>query len=219
MVAVIVARHGSPLLQCSHAQRAKQSEPEFVGAAPADRSCSATQSGSGDQSNGLLANRHRGCWNSGRPIPSSSRLSMITSRHDNTKWWRPRFSVRSLVIVITLVCCYAACWGPTKSRGIEEVRQFVFLVSTVSADANDHTEEIERFEARFEPHGRVLRSRFIMDPPDPDVVERLHESFNASATVPLVLGITSQRTRCYYFWFFGYVAKLPYEREISVSPL
>ena len=35
--------------------------------------------------------------------------------------WRPRFSVRTLVILLTLVCCYAACWGPTKRHGVDDV--------------------------------------------------------------------------------------------------
>ena len=40
---------------------------------------------------------------------------------------------------------------------------------------------------------------------------------NASATIPFVVGIDEYEatpSRRYYFWFFGYVAKLPYEREI-----
>jgi hypothetical protein len=98
----------------------------------------------------------------------------ITSQHDKPKRWRPRFSVRTLVIVVTLVCCYAACWGPTKTRGLEDVREYVLQ--------------------------RSSRSHF-------------GEAFYTSAKVPLVVGITSTRTR-YYFWFFGYVAKLPYEREL-----
>jgi hypothetical protein len=53
-----------------------------------------------------------------------------------------------------------------------------------------------------------------MDPLHPSLAERLYASFDTSATVPLVLGVTSHRSRSYYFWFFGFVAKLPFEREI-----
>ena len=54
----------------------------------------------------------------------------MTSRHDNTKRWRPRFSVRTLVVVVTLVYCYAACWGPTNRRGVADVTTAPFpLVS------------------------------------------------------------------------------------------
>jgi len=44
----------------------------------------------------------------------------MTSQHDKAKRWRRRFSVRTLVVLVTLVCCYAACWGPTKTRGVDE---------------------------------------------------------------------------------------------------
>lgn len=39
----------------------------------------------------------------------------------NRKRFRPRFSIRTLIIVVTLICCYAACWGPTKTRGVRDV--------------------------------------------------------------------------------------------------
>ena len=45
----------------------------------------------------------------------------MTSQHDKSKRWRLRFSVRTMVIVVTLVCCYAACWGPTERRGVGDV--------------------------------------------------------------------------------------------------
>ena len=47
---------------------------------------------------------------------------------------------------------------------------------------------------------------------------------DASPTMPLVVGVDelvmtqsdwAALQRRYYFWFFGYVAKLPYEREIE----
>ena len=90
------------------------------------------------------------------------------------KRWGPRFSVRTLVIVVTLVCCYAACWGPTKTRGVEDVALFV---------------------------GSAERSYV--------------QVWTTFAAAPLVVradhfvGISH-----YYFWFFGYVAKLPYERDV-----
>jgi hypothetical protein len=30
------------------------------------------------------------------------------------KLWRPRFTIRTLAIVVTLVCAYLACWMPTR---------------------------------------------------------------------------------------------------------
>jgi hypothetical protein len=85
-----------------------------------------------------------------------------------------------LAILVTLVCCYAACWGPTKTRGIADV----------------HLHIVERTSE------------------DPVLLW---------ATAPLIVGVGETKLdfprpisirRCYYLWFFGNVAKLPYEHEI-----
>jgi hypothetical protein len=87
----------------------------------------------------------------------------MTTQHDRAKWLRPRFSVRTLVIVVTMLCCYAACWGPTKTTGVEDVDSVTGLA--------------------------------IMP----------------SAKMPFVVAVDSWGgTRHYYFWCFGYVAKLPW---------
>ena len=119
----------------------------------------------------------------------------MTTQHDKPKRWRPRFSVRTLAIAVTLVCCYAACWGPTKRRGV--------------VDVYSHT------------NANGVASGYR----------------DASAAAPLVVGINDLPVvlssgvtpytgtgalsltvkRHYYFWFFGYVAKLPYEREVEVE--
>ena len=36
-----------------------------------------------------------------------------------------------------------------------------------------------------------------------------------NASMPLVVGVNRENIRGYYFWFFGYVAKLPFEREVG----
>ena len=109
----------------------------------------------------------------------------MPSERDKTKRWRPRFSVRTLVIVVTLVCCYAACWGPTKRHGVAAL-----------AHEYELTDDI----------------RFHSGPVG---------IFHTSAAAPLIVRQDEDffidcLTRRYYFWFFGYVAKLPYEREIKV---
>ena len=42
----------------------------------------------------------------------------MTTQHDKAKRWRPRFSVRTLVVVVTLVCAYFGLWEATKTWGI-----------------------------------------------------------------------------------------------------
>ena len=104
----------------------------------------------------------------------------MTTNPTTPKRWRPKFSLRTLVILATVVCCYAACWGPTKTRGVDDV------------------------VAQFWRH-----------PPSIDI---------AKASAPLVVSVDAvividrsryYTERHYYFWFFGYVAKLPFERQIA----
>ena len=88
------------------------------------------------------------------------------------------------MILVTLVCCYAACWGPTKMWGVDDTVHYTVWDRNV--------ESLDEWS-------------FIL---------QIHD---AKATMPLVVGVTpiaSQPRRRYYFWFFGYVVKLPYEREV-----
>ena len=134
----------------------------------------------------------------------------MTTQHDKPKRWRPRFSVRTLAIVVTLVCCYAACWGPTKRRGIEDALQYEYGTPATASG----------FEAAIEADDD--------DAWDPALLRRLSgvAGFDPSPAAPLIVRIdelsyanvrTKTLRRTYYFWFFGYVAKLPWEREIPAD--
>jgi hypothetical protein len=102
----------------------------------------------------------------------------MTSQYDKGKRWRPRFSVRTLAIIVTLVCCYVACWGPTTRNG---------------------------------PRDIIVRQQLARD----NIIIA-----SARPVAPLLVGAirydleVDAGAKCYYFWFFGYVAKLPYEREL-----
>jgi len=91
------------------------------------------------------------------------------------------------VILITMVCCYAACWGPTKTQGVDDV------------------------EAMQEFHSRPLLYGLSS--------EEMEDIFRDDCTcLPLIVRMHKNGDPFggydYYFWFFGYVAKLPYEREL-----
>lgn len=115
----------------------------------------------------------------------------MTSQHDKPKRWRPRFSVRTLVVVVTLVCCYAACWGPTKKRGVKDVANHIFL-------RNPHT---------------------TMQTEEVNIWLRERCENGTTAISPLVIQYVPVMgsVRYYYFWFFGYVAQLPFEREMGMG--
>jgi hypothetical protein len=103
----------------------------------------------------------------------------MTSQHDKPKRWRPRFSVRTLVIVVTLVCVYAACWGPTKTKGVSDVH--LFLVAHGISNA--------RVPCPVLP---------LLIKVDPDFKEG--EIFGLGSLI---------NQRIYFVWCFGYVSALP----------
>ena len=87
------------------------------------------------------------------------------------------------MIVVTLVCCYVACWGPTKTKGVNDVNR--------------------------DMHTRVSDYPNLHDGTSSSI------PWNFSPLVPLVVGVNYKSKRAYFFWFFGFVAKLPYEREVG----
>ena len=113
----------------------------------------------------------------------------MTTQHDKPKRWRPRFSVRTLAIVVTLLCCYAAWWGPTKTRGVIDVEMDAeesLLIAAKATSVAPLVLIVEGYQLKLWGRTRVM---------------------------------DSPRRRRYYFWFFGYVAKLPYERNVEVIPI
>lgn len=102
--------------------------------------------------------------------------------------WLPAFSIRTLLIVTTLLCGYAACWWPTKKTGVLDVDLLVRPSSRA-----------ERTATAVAP--LIISARCVRE----------------SKTLPPPANFTAFRG--YYFWFFGYVAKLPYEREFPPTSL
>ena len=114
-------------------------------------------------------------------------VAFMDSEQHTPKQWRPRYSIRMLVVLVTLVCGYTACWGPTRNRGPEDVK---------NCDGDTPI---------------VLRRIVQADPAAPLIVTtrefHLPKRSGSDTRLPRLY-------RSYYFWFFGYVARLPYKREI-----
>ncbi len=92
------------------------------------------------------------------------------------------------MILVTLACVYFGLWEATRRKGVEDVN--------------------ECFEWRHEYSGSDGISYPVFFPGG---------WWNVSATAPLIVSIDVHpypTRRHYYFWFFGYVAKLPYERDV-----
>lgn len=93
-----------------------------------------------------------------------------------------RFSIRTLAIVVTLACCYLACWGPTQRWGRRDVMLHAFRDTGLG---------LGRDEASIA------------------FIEQFYDTPEVSVPLPLVVSILNGRQ--YYFWFFGYVVELPFE--------
>ena len=119
----------------------------------------------------------------------------MPDEQDNTKRWRPRFSVRTLVVLVMLVCCYAACWGPTKRQGFKDVVNHVR--SSIDLD--------KKFKAAGMSSSNLPLVVWISE---------------AESDGPEVLKVNDVRGyhRC-YLWLFGYVVKLPFENDINPRDL
>ncbi len=114
------------------------------------------------------------------------------------------------MILVTLVCCYAACWGPTKKYGPEAVRDYCNLPSVGSVPVRPPEAIAPLLLSSLELGPFQISPFKLFNGPRPvrNVI------LDPSATMPFVVRI-ERGTRRYYFWFFGYVAKLPYERDIK----
>ena len=75
---------------------------------------------------------------------------------------RPRFSVRTLVVLVTLVCLYFGCWEATKSKGVEDIETVVFSTIDHGVFRLDHDVPVPflvRTRARSHPtDGKLIHS-------------------------------------------------------------
>jgi len=93
---------------------------------------------------------------------------------------RPKFSLWTLAVFVTMVCCYAAGWQATESLAHVDVR-----------DAH------LRWMDSCLPLGDSAKQQMLT---------------KSSAVMPFILQTKYDSPTCsYYFWFFGYVARLPDE--------
>ena len=104
--------------------------------------------------------------------------------------WRPRFTVRALLIVLTLACAFLACWEPTKVKGLRDVRS--------------HLAKTRYYGWYFVANETAICPMIIQT----DEPGKLFDGF---------LLRTEPHTRRYYVWFFGYITKLPLEWELPPS--
>lgn len=121
--------------------------------------------------------------------PTNYHLGMVDQAI--RKRWLPAFSVRTLLIVTTLLCAYGACWGPTKTRGVADVQR-------KTGGVGPH------------PFAPLIVST--------DYLQVVELAPGEPLLYPGYGPVKYLRCRQYYFWFFGLMVKLPYERSAPASP-
>lgn len=117
---------------------------------------------------------------------------VMTSERNKAKRWRPRWSVRTLLVATAMFSAYLACWGPTKKRAYQCV--------------NTRGE----IDTSVEPWV-VVESNPL------GTAQIVH---NTASPLPLIISqdeVTDDwsESRRYYLWLFGPAFKLPFQRCAS----
>ena len=128
----------------------------------------------------------------------------MPSSPDKPKRWRPRWSVRTLAVVVTLVCAYFGSWPWLESQALRDVD------GAATRACNTY---FERNETTFSQMG-VIYSGFQTMLPDSTApyVVCVHE-----ATLHKASGTWRWRRR-YYAWMFGPTLRLPFTETLPNMP-
>ena len=101
----------------------------------------------------------------------------------------PVFSIRTLLIVMTLLCAYAACWWPTKVMGTGNVDSYL---------VDDYD-----FNYPSEAIAPLVLSNVAERQLAPELIE---QGFLSSGSPDIC--------RRYYLWIAGFVVPLPIEQDL-----
>lgn len=102
----------------------------------------------------------------------------------------PRFSVRTLFVMLTLICAYLACWGPT--------RRYAASLEGKSPLINKPDTAIT---VAFGPK--------TAGAPAPLLIYQDEIVF----LKPRTININAKRKRIYYLWLFGPTFRIPFESD------
>ena len=118
--------------------------------------------------------------------------------------FRPRFSIRTLAIVVTLVCAYFGAWEMTKGAAVRQQRR----CRIYSLDGKEllPTQAMNFSEQQTKLLNENIAFSIVetSDSPAPCVIAR-NEVMIFSAPV------REPNRRTYHLWFFGHIVKLPFE--------
>lgn len=109
---------------------------------------------------------------------------------------RPRFSLRTLAIVVTLVCAYFGAWGLVKDRVLSNLRK-------AEMSRGRQKEERQGVNYKLETQLIDIQARI------PFLLERSIREYHFHPT----FRYSTIGMRRYYVWILGSEFKLPYETQ------
>ena len=123
---------------------------------------------------------------------------------------RPRFTLRTLAIVVTLICAYFAAWEVTKHYATSLIPSAA-LPSRIFSRGNNQLlyEEptfSDEFSLKHQKLGTQLYYIFAAQSPCPFVV--IQDECDCD-----YMGNDVEYVRSYYLWLFGPKVKLPFATE------
>ena len=113
----------------------------------------------------------------------------MASGEEKAERWRPRFTVRTLVILVSLVCVYFGAWEITKRNAKTRANATIY---------GDNDEPLRIFNTSI---------------PMPFIVVRDEVQYRESTSKGGV-SLTSEHRRSYHLWLFGPMFRLFYKEGI-----
>jgi hypothetical protein len=120
------------------------------------------------------------------------------AQSDEKAFWQRRFSVRALVILVTLVCVYFGLWDATKKFGVPELHP---VTDPIRLDPGSKPRPEPRIVAANSPLPLIVRCD----------ERRVGVAWTPVTKKPIAI-VT--RYRCYYVWLCGPMIKLPFESRL-----
>ncbi len=111
--------------------------------------------------------------------------------------FRPRFTVRTLAIFVTLVCAYFGAWEPTRKYGVTK-QGFVINQRPINP--------FNKLAARNAPYWVCV---YRVNSPMPLILT--YDLFDDGGQDSVSFGPRFSKPRFFYLWLFGPKIKLPFD--------
>ena len=107
---------------------------------------------------------------------------------------RPRFTLRTLAIFVTLVCAYFGAWEATETWGIRQLSS-TYMLNTLDEDGLParRTKKLDR--RTHEEYLNLAKREGVVSSPVPFAISKREEVTTSSRKF--------EEKRRYYIWFFG----------------